>query len=264
MKQKLAAVMSVAALVVTGCAQNSQVELDPKTVSNVHRITLVGPADPIAIAVVTQGELNAQRAVAAAAAIPFAGVLGAAIAGGVAGGISAEVARETSKPLNDEVALEKYSYAAAMRDAVAAELKGAGYDVTAVAVEHKLGGFAEKLDGVGGGQTDLIIDAVATASCTDVGTDQKAHFRPVVHLLVKLTRPGEANPIMNKDFVYDDETAALDAFHVKGDSQYDIADYAALKANVKGCLEGIKASAPTLAKAVASVVAAQKSVMAAK
>ena len=48
-----------------------------------------------------------------------------------------------------------------------------------------------------------------------------------------------------------------------GDPQYDVTDYAALKANIKGCLDGIKASAVPLAKAVADVVIVQKSVAAA-
>lgn len=249
-------------MVVAGCAEQ-QVELDPKNISNVHRVTLVGPSDPVPIAVVTQNEVNAQRAVQAAAAIPFAGVLGAALAGGVAGAISAEVARETSKPLNDEVAVEKYSYAASIQDALVAALKTDGYDVSTVSIKHKPLGFAEKLDGVGG-QSDLIFDAVVSATCTNVGSGEKVHFRPVVNVQVRLSRPGATSPIMNKTFVYDDALAKPDAFQVKGDPQYDIADYAALKANVKGCLDGIKASAVPLSKAVAAVVATQKSVVAAK
>jgi hypothetical protein len=262
MRLNSAAVMCVSALVVAGCAQVNQVELDPSKISNVHRVTVVGPSDPVPIAVATQGELNAQRAMTAAAAIPFAGVLGAAVAGGVAGGISAEIARETSKPLNDEVAAERYSYAVALQDALVAALKADGYDVSTSSLEHKPGRFAEKLEGVGG-QPDLIIDAVASATCTDIEAGEKAHFRPVVRVQVKLTRPGDTNPIMNESFVYDDATAKLDAFHIKGDAQYDIANYGALKANIKGCLDGIKASATPLAAAVAGVVAAQRNVTAA-
>jgi hypothetical protein len=263
MKQNLVAVMSVTAMLVAGCAENKQVDLDPKNISNVHRVTVVGPSDPVPISVVTQREINAQRAVSAAAAVPFAGVLGAAVAGGVAGGIAAEIARETSKPLNDEVAAQKYSLAAALQDALVTALKADGYEVSTASLEHKPGRFAEKLEGVGG-QPDLIIDAVASASCTDVEAGEKAHFRPVVHVQVKLMRPGDANPIMNKDFVYDDALATSDVFHVKGDSQYDLANYGALKANIKGCLDGIKASAMPLATAVAGVAVAQKSVVAAK
>lgn len=261
MKQNLVAAISIAALFVTGCAETN-VELDQKNISNIHRVTVVGPSDPVPMSVVTQGEVNAQRAVAAAAAIPFAGVLGAAVAGGVAGGIAGEVARETSKPLNDEVAAEKYSYAAALQDALVTALKANGYDVSTAVVEHSPGRFAEKLDGVGG-KPDLIVDAAALATCTDVGGGERAHFRPVVHLQVKLMRPGDTNPIMNKSFVYDDTIAAPDAFQIKGDPQYDIADYAALKANIKACLVGIKASAVPLANAVASVVVPQKSAVAA-
>ncbi len=260
MKQGLVAVMSVTALLVAGCAENKQVELDPKSLSNVHRITVVGPPDPVPMAVVTQNEVNAQRAVSAAAAIPFAGVLGAAIAGGVAGGIAAEVARETSKPLNDEVAAEKYSYSAAMQDELVAALKAGGYDVSMASVEHKPGRFAEKLDD---GQTDLFIDALASATCTNVGGGEKAHFRPVVTVQMKLIRRGETGPIMNKVFVYDDAITKPDAFQIKGDPQYDIADYAALKSNIKGCLNGIKATARPLAKAIADAIA-QKQVVAAK
>jgi len=262
MKHNIVAAICVAALTVASCAQDRQVELDPKNLSNVHHITLVGPADPVPIAVVTQGEVNAQRAVSAAAAIPFAGVLGAAVAGGVAGGIAAEVARETSKPINDEVLAEKYSYAAALQAALVTALKTDGYDVSTASVDHKPGRFAEQLQGVGG-QSDLIVDAIASATCTDVSPGAKPHFRPVVHLQLRLTRPGAADPIMNKDFVYDDAVAAPDAFSIKGDPQYDIADYGALKANIKGCLDGIKASAAPLANAVAGVVAMQKSVAAA-
>jgi len=256
MKLNLVAVTCVSALVVSGCAQTN-VELDPKTISNVHRVTVVGPSDPVPIAVYTQGELNAQRAMSAAAAIPFAGVLGAAVAGGVAGGISAAIAHETSKPLNDEVAAERYSYAQALQGALVDALKADGYDVSTAPVEHKPGRFAEKLDDVGG-QPDVVVDAVASATCTDVAAGAKAHFRPVIQLDVKLTRPGDAKPIMNETFVYDDALAKLDAFHVKGDPQYDIPNYEALKANIKGCLDGIKASATPLAAAVAGVVAQQK------
>jgi hypothetical protein len=237
------------------------VNLDPKAMSNVHRIAVVGPADPVAVSVATQREVDAQRAVQAASAIPFAGVLGAAVAGGVAGAISGEIARETSKPLNDEIAAEKYSYAAALQDSLVTTLKAGGYDVSVASVEHRTGRFAEKLDGVGG-QPDLIVDAVASASCTDIGAGDKRHFRPVVRVQVKLTRPGQANPIMSETFVYDDAVAAPDAFNIKGDPQYDIANYAALKANIKGCLHGIKASATPLATAVAGVVVVQKSAVA--
>jgi len=261
-KKVLVAAICVAALFVTSCAEDKQVDLDAKSVSNVHHVTVVGPIDPVPVAVETQNEVNAQRAVTAAAAIPFAGVLGAAVAGGVAGGIAAEVARETSKPLNDEVAAEKFSYAAAMQDALVAALKTDGYEVSTAVVEHKPGRFAEVLTGVGG-QSDLIVDAVATTICTNVGAGPTPHFRPVVHLQVRISRPGDAAPVMNKTFVYDDALATTDAFQIKGDPHYDIADYSALKANVKVCLEGIKASAVPLGQAVASVVAAQKSTVAA-
>jgi hypothetical protein len=262
MKNSVVAVMSITAVVVAGCAGTQQVELDHKAMSNVHHVTVVGPLDPTPMAVVTQNEINAQRAMTAAAAIPFAGVLGAAVAGGIAGGIAAEVARETSKPLNDEVAAEKYSYAGDIQSDLVNALKASGYDVSTVALEHKPGRFAEKLDGVTG-QTDLIVDAVATATCTNVangrgsGSD-KAHFRPVVRVQVKLMRPGQTAPLMNKVFVYDEETLAPDAFQIKGDPQYDIADYATLKTNIKACLTGIKGTAAPLAKAVADVVGAQK------
>ena len=257
----MAAAMSFGALIVAGCTE-TQVDLDPTNISNVHRVTVVGPADPVPISVTTQRELNATRAMSAAAAIPFAGVLGAAVAGGVAGAISGEIARETSEPLNNEVAAEKYSFAAALQEALVAALKADGYEVSTASVEHRPGRFAEKFEGVGG-QPDLIVDAVASASCTDVGTGDKAHFRPVVHVQIKLTRPGDANPIMDKDFVYDDELTS-DAFHVKGDPQFDIANYAALKASIKSCLDGIKASATPLAEAVAGVAVVHKGVVAAK
>ena len=261
MKRILVAATSVAALLVAGCATETQVDLDAKAISSVHRITVVGPSDIVPMAVVTQGEVNAQRAMMAAAALPFAGVLGAAVAGGVAGGISGEVARETSEPLNREVLAEKYSYAASLQDALVSSLKADGYDVSTAKVEHKVARFAEKLDGVGD-KPDLIVDAFASATCTDVGSGDKPHFRPVVTLQVKMTRPGDTAPILSKTFVYD-ETLPADAFHVRGDAKYDIADYGALKANIKGCLDGIKASADPLAQAVAGVVA-QKSQTAAK
>ena len=263
MKRILVAATSVAALLVAGCATEPQVELDAKAMSSVHRITVVGPPDGVPMSVVTQGEINAQRAMTAAAAIPFAGVLGAAVAGGVAGGISAEVARETSEPLNKEVAAEKYSYAASVQDALVTALKADGYDVSTAKVEHKTGHFVETLDGVGD-KPDLIVDAYAFATCTDVGAGAKAHFRPVVTLRVKMTHPGGAAPVLSKTFVYDEAVATPDAFNIKGDAQYDIADYAALKANIKGCVVGIQASAIPLANAIAAVVAAPKSVVAAK
>ena len=80
MKQSLAAAICVAALVITGCAEVNQVELDPKNISNVHRVTVVGPSDPVPISVTTQREVTAQAAVSAASAIPFAVVPGAAVA----------------------------------------------------------------------------------------------------------------------------------------------------------------------------------------
>lgn len=261
MKKNSIALFCSVALVLVGCAE-TPVELDPKNMNNVHRIAVVGPTDPVAVAVTTQREVDAQRAVQAASAVPFAGLLGAAVAGGVAGAISAEIARETSKPLNDEIKAEKYSYAVALEDSLVATLKADGYDVSTVPVEHKMGRFAEKLDGVDG-KPDLIVDAVATASCTDIAAGAKRHFRPVVRVQVKLTRPGQEKPIMSKTFVYDDAVAAPDAFDIKGDPQYDIANYAALKANIKDCLNGIKASAIPLATAVASVAVAPKTVAAA-
>lgn len=249
------AAVCAASMVVTACAGDKQVDLDPKIMSTVRHITLVGPADPVPLAVVTQNELNAQQAVTAAAAIPFAGVLGAALAGGVAGAISAEVARETSKPLNDAAAAEKYSYAADFQGALSTALKASGYDVSTATVDHKAMGFAAKLDGVGG---DLIVDAVASATCTDVHAGKgNAHFRPVINVQVKLTRPGEITPVMNKSFLYDDAIVASDAFRIKGDPHYDVADYATLKGDIKACLAGIKASATPLANAVIAVVAAQ-------
>ena len=214
------------------------------------------------MAIVTRREVDAQRAMSAAAAIPFAGVLGAALAGGVAGGISAEVARETSKPLNDDVAAEKYSYATSLRNELVNALKADGYDVATASLEHKPGRFAEKLDALGG-QSDLVLDIVASATCSDVDAGKSPHFRPVVRARVKLTRPGDPSPIMDKDFLYDDALAKPDAFQIKGDPRYDIADYAALKANIKGCLQGIKASVPALANAIISAFAAQKSQVAA-
>ena len=111
-----------------------------------------------------------------------------------------------------------------MQDGLVTSLKTAGYDVSTASVEHKPGRFAEKLDGVNG-QSDLIVDAVVSAGRTeDIGAGEKAHFRPVVNVHVKLTRPGDTSPIMDKVFVYDDATLATpDAFHIKGDPQYDIA-----------------------------------------
>lgn len=258
MKQYSLAAVCAVGLVVTGCAEKP-LELDAKSLSAVHRISVVGPSDPVPFGIVTQGEVNAQQAVTAAAAIPFAGVLGAAVAGGIAGAIVAEVDRETSKPLNDAIAAEKYSYATDFQQALVAALKADGYEVSMVSLVHKPQRFADKLEAAGG-QSDLVLDAVASASCTDVGVAKNAHFRPVVRIQVKLIRPGNATPIMNKTFVYDEAVATPDAFQLKGDPKYNIADYAALKANVKGCIEGIKATTTPLAGAVGAVVAQQKQV----
>ena len=132
-----------------------------------------------------------------------------------------------------------------MRDELVTALKADGYDVSTATIERKPGRFAEKLDGAG--QTDLVVDAVASATCSNVGAESKAgageraHFRPVAQLQeVRLMRPGSAAPIMSKTFVYDDTFSDSTAFMIKGDPQYDVADYAALKANIKGCLDGIK------------------------
>lgn len=262
MKTKLIAATSIAAVLVAGCAENQQVDLNLKNVSNVHRVTVLGPSDPVPLAVRTQTEDRAEKAMSAAAAIPFAGLLGAAVAGGVAGGITAEVEHETSKPLNQAAAAENYRYAAAMQGSLVTALKADGYDVSTASIAHKPGLFAEKLDGAGR-QTDLLVDAVASATCTNIGAGHDAHFRPVVILKVRLTRPGQTKPIMNRTFVYDDAVTTPDAFNIKGDPQYDVADYGALKSNINLCLNGIKASAAPLARAVAQVVGAPPNLVAA-
>ena len=98
MKLKTFAALCGTALLVSGCATQKDVELDQKKISpSVHRIAVIGPADPVTINVNTENEARAQRAVAAAAAIPFAGVLGAAIAGWRRrGNLGGDRARETS------------------------------------------------------------------------------------------------------------------------------------------------------------------------
>src|SRR5690348_13483040 len=108
MKHVSSALLCGTAFLVSACATEKEVTLDQKSLTGVHRIAVVGPADPVAIAVTTENEIAAQRAVSAAAAIPLFGVLGAAVAGGVAGAISAGIAQETSEPLAKKVEAEHY------------------------------------------------------------------------------------------------------------------------------------------------------------
>ena len=258
MNRKAIAVVCTAAFVIAGCAQNKQIELDPRNLSTIHRVVVVGPADPAPFSVTTQREADAQAAVAAAAAVPFLGVLGAGIAGGIAGAISAEIAKETSKPLNDEVAAEHYMFGSAFQDAIAIALRNDGYEVSLATVDRKAPtSLAEKYDALAG-QADLVVDAVVVARCSNVGPAKAAHFRPVVAVTVRVIRPGDKAPIMQKTFVYDDETAKPGAYEITGDPQFDIADYDALKANIGQCLAGIKSSVTPLAQAFAAVAVQPK------
>jgi len=258
MNRKVIVVVSAVAFVIAGCAQNKQIELDPRNLSTIHRIVIVGPADPIPFAVNTQREADAQAAVAAAAAVPFLGVLGAGIAGGVAGAISGEIARETSQPLNHEVATENYLFGSAMQDAMATALRNDGYEVSLGKVDRKAPtSLAEKYDALAG-QADLVVDAVAFARCSNVGPAKASHFRPIVTMTVRVTRPGDKAPIMQKTLDYDDEIEKPGAYAIKGDPQFDIADYDALKANIGGCLAGIKSSVTPLAQAFAAIIVQPK------
>ncbi len=254
MKSQSLAVLCGAAVLVCGCAGQKDVELDQTKLTGVHRVAVVGPADPVPVVVFTEREAAAQKAVAAAAAIPFAGVLGAAIAGGVAGGISAEIARETSEPMARKVEEEHYRLGDAMQASLVASLKSSGYDATAVAFTHENPAkFPANYDSIKD-QADLVLDATATATCSNVDSGKNTHFRPVVVMNVHLVRASDHTIVMHKQFVLDDATAKPDAYHIQGETTFDLADYDALKANVGKCLDGVKAAVPVLTQTVATTI----------
>ncbi|HTT98437.1 MAG TPA: hypothetical protein VMF58_10330 [Rhizomicrobium sp.] len=254
MKRNTLAALCGAAVLVSGCASQKDVELDQKNLASVHRIAVVGPADPVAITVFTQRQAEAQQAMAAAAAIPFAGVLGAAIAGGVAGGISAEIAHETSEPMAKKVEEEHYKLGDAMQTALVASLKSGGFDATTVVLTREdPAKFPENYDSIKD-QADLVLDATASAVCSNVGSGKTSHFRPVVTMNVHLVRASDHTIVMHKQFVLDDATAKPDNFHIVGESTYDLPDYDALKADVGKCLDGVKAAVPVLTQTVATTL----------
>jgi hypothetical protein len=255
MKRETFAVLCGAAVLVCGCAGQKDVELDQTKLTGVHRVAVVGPADPVPVAVFTERQAQAQKAMAAAAAIPFAGVLGAAIAGGIAGGISAEIARETSEPMAKKVEEEHYMLGAAMQAALVASLKSSGYDATAVSFTRaNPAKFPDTYDSIKD-QADLVLDAMATATCSNVDSGKNTHFRPVVVMSVHLVRAADRTMVMQKQFVLDDATAKPDAYHIQGETTFDLADYDALKADVGKCLDGVKAAVPVLTQDVATTLA---------
>ena len=244
-----------AAVLVSGCAGQKDVELDQTKLTGVHRVAVVGPADPVPVAVFTERQADAQKAMAAAAAIPFAGVLGAAIAGGVAGGISAEIARETSEPMAKKVEEEHYKLSEAMQASLVASLKSSGYDATAVSFTRaNPAKFPDNYDSIKD-QADLVLDATATATCSNVDSGKSTHFRPVVVMNVHLVRASDHTLVMHKQFVLDDATAKPDTYHIQGETTFDIPDYDALKADVGKCLDGVKAAVPLLTQSVAATLA---------
>jgi hypothetical protein len=265
MKRETLAALCGAAVLVSGCATQKDVELDQKNLTTVHRIAVVGPADPVAITVFTKRQAEAQQAMAAAAAIPFAGVLGAAIAGGVAGGISAEIARETTEPIAKKVEEEHYKLGDAIETSMVTSLKNAGYDASTIAFAHESNStkFPANYDSIKD-QTDMVLDVMASAVCTNVNSSDDSHFRPVVTVNVHLVRTADNKIVMQKQFVLDDATAKPDAFHIRGEATFDLPDYDALKADVGRCLEGVKAAVPVLTQDVATALARTPQTVAAK
>jgi len=265
MTLKTIAALCGAAVLVSGCAGQKDVELDQTKLSGIHRVAVVGPADPVAITVFTKRQAEAQQAMAAAAAIPFAGVLGAAIAGGVAGGISAEIARETTEPMAKKVEEEHYKLGDAIETSMVTSLKSAGYDASTIAFAHDASSykFPANYDTIKD-QTDLVLDVMASAVCTNVNSSDDSHFRPVVTMNVQLFRTSDHSVVMHKTFVLDDATAKPDAFHIKGESTYDLLDYDALKANVGKCLDGVKAAVPVMTQDIVTALAHSPQTVAAK
>ena len=254
MNWKLQTAICAAALVASGCAGTPDTVLDAKALTGAHSAVVVGPDDPVSIAVDTQADANARAAMAAAAAIPFAGVLGAAVAGGVAGAIVAEIHKETTQPLLDAAQAEKYQLGSAMKDALVTALQSDGYNASAGQIVRKsVTDFPANYDSLKG-QTDLVVDVAASAMCTDIDSGKSSHFRPVVRMTVILAHPGDKKVLMRKSFVYDDAAAKPDAYNIKGDPQFDIPDYKALKANIGECLKGIKSGVTPLAQALAAVL----------
>jgi hypothetical protein len=254
MKHQTIALLCGTALLVTGCASDKEVNLDQNALTKVHRIAVVGPVDPVPVGVTTQSEANAQKAISAAAAIPLFGVLGAAVAGGVAGAISAEIAKETSEPLAKRVEAEHYKLGGAMQASVVDSLKSQGYDAAPVTITREdPGKFPKNYDGMTD-QADMVFDATASALCSNIDSGDKEHFRPVVAMNVRLYRTSDHTVVMRKVFLLDDATAKPDAFHIKGEAQYDLADYDALKADVGKCLDGVKAAVPQLTQGIASTL----------
>lgn len=253
MKRVSLALLCGTALLISGCATEKEVALDQNNLTGVHRIAVVGPADPVPLVVTTENEVRAQQAVSAAAAIPFAGVLGAALAGGVAGAISAEIARETNEPLAKKVEAEHYQLGNAMQVAMTDALKSNGYDASEVTFTRKDAGFPKDYDSIKD-QTDLVLDAMATATCTNVNSGDKSHFRPVVTMNVRLFRTSDHTVLMRKQFLLDDAVAKPDTFNIKGDTQFDQADYDTLKNDVGKCLDGVKAAVPVLTQGIAATL----------
>lgn len=252
------------ALLVSACAAPKEIEPDQKSLAGVDRIAVVGPSDPVPVGVTTENEIDAQRAVAAAAAIPVLGVLGAAVAGGVAGAVSAEIARETSEPLAKKAEAENYKLGDAIEVSLVDALKNEGYDASEISIpQKKANELPDNYDSIKD-QADVVLDATATAVCSNVDSGDQSHFRPVVTIDVRLERTADKTVLMRKHFVLDDAVAKPDAYHFRGDTQYDLPDYDALKADVGKCLDGVKAAVPLLAQGVAATLAHQTKTAAAE
>ena len=200
---------------------------------------------------------------AAAAAIPVLGVLGAAIAGGAAGAISGEIARETSEPLAKKVEAEHYLLGDAMQLSLIDALKSHNYDAVKISFARKNANeFPDNYDSIKD-QADIVIDATAAAICSNVDSGDKSHFRPVVTMDVRLFRTADHVVLMRKHFILDDATAKPDAYHIKGETQFDLPNYAALKADVGKCLDGVKAAVPVLTQSIAATLAQSPQTLAA-
>ena len=131
-------------------------------------------------------------------------------------------------------------------------LKNAGYDATEISFARKdAGKFPDNYDAIKD-QTDLVLDAMASATCSNVNSGGTSHFRPIVTMTVHMFRTSDHTLVMHKQFVLDDATLKPDAFHIKGETTFDVADYDTLKADMGRCLDGVKAAIPVLTQTVAA------------
>ncbi len=255
MKRETLAVLCGAAVFVSGCAGQKDVELDQTKLTGVHRVAVVGPVDPVPVAVFTERQADAQKAMAAAAAIPFAGVLGAAIAGRHCG-------RNLGRDRARDVRTDGQEGG---RRALHAGRGDAGL-AGRVPEEQRLrrhGGFVHACEPVQNSRTITTASRTRPISCSMPWRRRRAamwtrakntHFRPVVVMNVHLVRAADHTIVMHKQFVLDDATAKPDAYHIQGRNHVRSGRLRRAEADVGKCLDGVKAAVPVLTQDVATTL----------